>query len=217
MLAGDGDADVACGDCCACCATSHFVHVAPDEARTLARIPRELLFPAPGLPEGHLLLGYDERGRCPMLEEDGRCSIYADRPRTCRTYDCRVFTAAGIDADRDAITRRARRWRFACPTQGDRAARDAVQGAARFVRERAECFPGDAAPRDPVGVALLALEVYEVFLGHPEVVATGDCTSADCYLATAVIEAHERFVGAGAQRRSLDGDRAPRAQPAPEA
>ena len=43
-----GEADVPCGECCACCATSHFVHIGPDETETLARIPRELLFPAPG-------------------------------------------------------------------------------------------------------------------------------------------------------------------------
>ena len=28
---------------------------------------------------------------------DGRCSIYEHRPRTCRTYDCRIFTATGLD------------------------------------------------------------------------------------------------------------------------
>ena len=28
---------------------------------------------------------------------DNQCSIYEHRPRTCRTYDCRVFAAAGLD------------------------------------------------------------------------------------------------------------------------
>ena len=110
-LVTEHEAEVSCGECYACCTTSHFVHVRSDEARTLAAIPRELLFPAPGLPAGNFVLGYDEQGRCPMLI-DGGCSIYKDRPRTCRTYDCRVFAAAGIAADRDPITRQARRWRF---------------------------------------------------------------------------------------------------------
>jgi Fe-S-cluster containining protein len=30
---------------------------------------------------------------------DNRCSIYPHRPRTCGTYDCRVFPAAGLDND----------------------------------------------------------------------------------------------------------------------
>src|SRR6478736_1314494 len=117
-LRGERSADVPCGGCTACCTASQFVHIGPDETDALAHIPAELLFPAPLLPAGHVLLGHDERGHCPMLHE-GRCSIYAHRPRTCRTYDCRVFAAAdaGIDGGVDGlIAARARRWRFAYPT-----------------------------------------------------------------------------------------------------
>jgi Fe-S-cluster containining protein len=96
-IRGERGSEVPCGGCTACCTSSQFVHIGPDETGTFAAIPRKLLFPAPGAPPGHVLLGYDERGHCPMLV-DGACSIYADRPRTCRTYDCRVFPAAGIDA-----------------------------------------------------------------------------------------------------------------------
>ena len=52
-LRREADANVPCGDCCACCSTSHFVHIGPDEADTLAAIPSELLFEAPGSPGGH--------------------------------------------------------------------------------------------------------------------------------------------------------------------
>jgi uncharacterized protein len=177
VLREQHEADVPCGECSACCATSHFVHVGPEEARTLARIPRELLFPAPGLPAGNVLLGYDEQGRCPMLEDDGRCSIYEQRPLTCRTYDCRVFAAAGIATDRDPITRRARRWKFSHPTRDDCDQLVAVRSAARFVRERAERLPA-AVPRDSVHVALLAIRVCEVFLEHgDESGATGRASS----------------------------------------
>jgi Fe-S-cluster containining protein len=191
-LAADVEADVPCGECSACCMTSHFVHVGLEETRTLARIPRELLFPAPGLPVGNVLLGYDDQGRCPMLTGD-RCSIYEDRPLTCRTYDCRVFAAAGTAADADPITRQARRWRFSHPTREDRHEHEAVRAAARFLRERAECFPGGDAPRDPVRVALLAIRVYEVFLA-PEVEsgAAGRAPS-DLDIAKSVMAANERF------------------------
>ena len=87
--------DVPCGECNACCKSSYFIHIRPEETQTLSRIPGELLFAAPGLPEGNVLLGYDENGHCPMLIDE-KCSIYEHRPLTCRTYDCRIFPAAGI-------------------------------------------------------------------------------------------------------------------------
>ena len=39
------ESDVPCNGCTACCRSSQFVHVGPDEADTLAHIPAELLFP----------------------------------------------------------------------------------------------------------------------------------------------------------------------------
>ena len=125
-------AAVPCGACTACCTSSQFVHIEPDETDTLARIPAELLFPAPGKPRGHVLLGYDERGHCPMLA-DGRCTIYEHRPRTCRTYDCRVLPAAAFEHDEDVpveIGDRASRWRFSYATPAARVEHEAVEAAA---------------------------------------------------------------------------------------
>jgi uncharacterized protein len=198
VLAGEGDADVPCGECSACCASAHFVHVGPDERAALAAIPRELLFPAPGQPKGTMLLGYDKHGRCPLLGENGLCSVYAERPLTCRTYDCRVFAAAGTAADCEPITRQARRWRFAYPAQADRDRHAAVRAAAAFAGEEAGGPPGAGAPRDPVRVALLALKVYEVFLEHRAVAGTDDCALAERDLAEAVIAANEEFEAARA-------------------
>jgi len=125
-LRNEGGTDVPCGSCTACCTSEQFVHIEPDETDTLAHVPPELLFPAPMLPKGHLVLGYDEHGRCPMLVDE-RCSIYAHRPRTCRVYDCRAFAATGTALDEPsdaAIQVRVRRWRFSYPTADDRAAHD---------------------------------------------------------------------------------------------
>jgi Fe-S-cluster containining protein len=121
---------VPCGHCTACCSSSQFVHVGPEETATLARIPASLLFPAPGLPDGHVLLGYDSAGRCPLLA-DGRCSIYADRPRTCRTYDCRVFAAAGVTPDKPLIAERVRSWSFTYDDERSRSLHEDVLAAAR--------------------------------------------------------------------------------------
>jgi Fe-S-cluster containining protein len=130
-LRGEGDSDVPCAGCTACCTSSQFVHIEPDEADTLAHIPPELLFPAPRMPRGHVLLGYDEHGHCPMLI-DNRCSIYEHRPRACRTYDCRIFAATGVavDDDKPEIARRVRRWRFTYPTDADRTRQIALRAAA---------------------------------------------------------------------------------------
>jgi Fe-S-cluster containining protein len=125
---------VPCGSCRACCTSAQFVHISPDETDTLAHVPSALRFPAPGLPEGHVVLGYDEHGRCPMLVDDA-CSIYDHRPRTCRTYDCRVFAATGVDpgSAQPAIAERVAAWRFAVD---DRRRWDAVRAA----------VPADGAP-----------------------------------------------------------------------
>ena len=174
-IRGERDAEVACGPCTACCASSQFVHIAPDETDALAHIPKALLFPAPRMPRGHVLLGYDERGRCPMLTDAG-CSIYEHRPRTCRTYDCRVFAAAAVtpEDDKPAIARQAGRWVFEHPADADRAAHAAVRAAAEYLRDRADELPAGAAPRTATQRAVAAVEVHDVFLRPAEADADAD-------------------------------------------
>lgn len=164
--------DVPCGTCTACCTSSQFVHIGPDEGETLSRIPRALLFPAPSLPKGHVVMGYDERGHCPMFV-DGACSIYEHRPRTCRTYDCRVFPAAGVDPDDDgrvAIAAQVRRWRFDLPAGEDEVLQAAVQAAAAYLRANAARLPG-LVPSNTTQLAFLAVRVRELFV---ERLATGE-------------------------------------------
>jgi Fe-S-cluster containining protein len=169
-LRGERGSDVPCGGCTACCTSSQFIHIEPDETDTLAHIPADLLFPAPRLPFGHVLLGYDERGYCPMLV-DNRCSIYEHRPRTCRTYDCRVHPAAGLEGDDDEalIARQARRWRFSFPTRADQIRRDAVRAAATFLDEHRDSLPIATAPTTAAQTAVLAIEIHHSFLTGDEV------------------------------------------------
>jgi uncharacterized protein len=165
-LLHNSGADVACGECIGCCTSSYFIHITPEETGVLGRVPKEVLVAAPGLPKGHVLMGYDTNGRCPMLA-NGKCSIYEHRPHTCRNYDCRVFTAAGIVAgadDKAEINQRVRRWNFAYPTARDRDEHRAVQAAASFIREHPESFPSGRVPSDPSQLAILAIKAYEVFL-----------------------------------------------------
>jgi uncharacterized protein len=171
------DSDVPCAGCTACCRSSQFIHIAPDERETLARIPSELLFPAPGWPRGHVVLGYDERGHCPMLIND-RCSIYEHRPTTCRTYDCRIFAATGVDAgdDKVEIARRTEQWRFDV-APGDEATHAAVRAAAAYLDTHAGVL--GCTPVNQTQLAILALEIHEVFLhGEPEASVVRDALAA---------------------------------------
>lgn len=166
---GETASDVPCDGCTACCRASQFVVIAPDERDTIAHIPKALLFPAPRLPRGHVLLGYDERGHCPMLVDD-RCTIYSHRPRTCRTYDCRVFPAAGIEVDVDDDTKaeiaaRTRRWRFSFGVPADHVRHDAVRAAALFFAAHADELGPGAVPANPTQRAALAVAVHAVFVG----------------------------------------------------
>jgi uncharacterized protein len=166
---GERGSDVPCNGCTACCRASQFILVEPDERATLARIPSELLFPAPQMPRGHQVLGYDERGHCPMLVDD-RCSIYEHRPRACRAYDCRVFAATGVELDdptKAEVLARVRSWRFRTDGDDDRARHDALRAAARFLQVHADEL---AIGRSPTALAGLAVEVHEEFLdGEPDV------------------------------------------------
>ncbi len=166
-ISGRSVSDVPCDGCTACCTASQFIHIGPEETDALAHIPAQLLFPAPRLPTGHVLLGYDEQGHCPMLVNN-RCSIYEHRPRTCRTYDCRVFAATGVsveDKEKVLIDQRVRQWQFSFAAPNDHLGFASVQAAATFLRERAGELPEDTAPLTSTQLAVLAFRIHTVFLG----------------------------------------------------
>jgi len=170
-----GQSAVPCGECTACCTSSQFIHIGPDETETRSHIPAELMFPAPGLPSGHVVLGYDEHGHCPMLIDD-QCSIYDHRPATCRTYDCRIFPAAGLgidDVDKVLIDRRAQRWRFSYPTPADHTRHAAVRAAATFLDGHPDLLPRSSGS-STTQRAVLAIELHDAFLRHDD--ATDETT-----------------------------------------
>jgi Fe-S-cluster containining protein len=188
-LVEGGDAEVACGECIGCCSSSYFIHIKSSDTQSLARINKDILVDAPGLPKGNVLMGFDKNGHCPMLV-DGKCSIYAYRPQTCRNYDCRVFTGAGITAgskDKAVINERVKNWQFSYPTEQDRKEHQAVQDAATFIRKNASNFPGGRVPSDPSQLAILAIKVHSVFLDKKT------ANAPNSQIASAIIEASRRF------------------------
>jgi Fe-S-cluster containining protein len=164
-LDGRGESDVPCGDCDACCRSGYFIELKPTDDAARRRIPAVLLFDAPGAPRGYQVLGHDEAGRCPMLEAAG-CAIYADRPLTCRTYDCRIFAATGIAeaaAEKSAVTARARRWRFSYRDDESRALHQSLRLGTGVLRALQQGEGASDLPRTITQLALLAVQLHEHF------------------------------------------------------
>lgn len=194
-LITDAGTEVNCGECNACCSSSYFIHIRPEETKTISHINKNLLFPAPGLPRGNVLMGYDEHGRCPMLVKQ-KCSIYKHRASTCRNYDCRIFAAAGIDPggdDKARIKKRTDQWRFNYPTQKDHNEHAAVKAAVQFIQEHSACFPDGAIPHNPSQLAILAIKVYAVFLKDHDIYSQSLKISSDMEIAKAIMKANENF------------------------
>jgi len=165
LQSGKGGADVPCGCCRGCCRSSMFIHIQPEETQTIRRIPRALLFPAPGLPKGHVLMGYSDKGQCPMLAGN-ECSIYVDRPQTCRDYDCRIFAATGVAVDAQAqaeIAQRVEAWEFHYEGEESREQHGILKEAANFLQKNTDLFPPGSLPVYPVQLATLAVRIYRLF------------------------------------------------------
>jgi Fe-S-cluster containining protein len=190
LRSGNGGSDVPCGACRGCCRSSMFVHIKPEETQTLQRIPGALLFPAPGLPKGHVLMGYGDKGQCPMLV-DNECSIYEYRPQTCRDYDCRVFAATGVAVDERTqaeIARRVEAWVFDYGSQESREEHRMLREAAGFLQKNRDLFPPGSLPSYPVQLAALAVRIYRLFCDM-RVSGGGDVCGRDAVIAGSILSA----------------------------
>ena len=81
---------VPCADCSACC---YYEGIVVDEKRDRRRLPHLL---TERNADGELVLQRRADGACVHLGELG-CMVYEHRPSTCRSFDCRVYTAMGLD------------------------------------------------------------------------------------------------------------------------
>ncbi len=168
VLQGHGESDVPCGTCTGCCTSSYYIRIRPADRAAVAGISPGYFVRGRGMPPDEVLMGWRHDGTCPALAPTG-CTIYAQRPMTCRDYDCRIFAAAGLEAgdERKAvINERVRTWRFRFETEAERRSFEAIRRAATFIQQRPESFPenGRGVPTAPTGIAVLALKTCEVFL-----------------------------------------------------
>jgi Fe-S-cluster containining protein len=191
LRSGKSEADVPCGACTACCRSSMFIHSGPEETRTIRRIPRALLFPAPGLPRGHVVMGYSDNGCCPMLV-DNKCSIYEYRPQTCRSYDCRVFTATGVAVGgqtQPEIAHRVKAWVFNYESEQSRQEHRIVREAASFLQKNWDLFPPGSLPDHPAQLAALAVGIYGLFSDMTTRVGSSESAMPDAVIVRAIMTA----------------------------
>jgi uncharacterized protein len=165
VLRGHAAADVPCGDCVGCCVSSYPIPLRTTDQAALAAVPDEFLHLPNGRAGALARMGYRADGSCPMLAQ-GRCSIYAARPQTCRDYDCRIYAAAGLlpDGERPVIAARVKAWAFGFASESERQSAAALLAAARFIRTHAADFPASMRAGAATSAAVLAVKVFSLFL-----------------------------------------------------
>lgn len=161
--------NVPCGDCVGCCTSHYSILLRPHDV-ALDIVPVKFLSSVNGFAYPHAKMNPSANGHCPMFE-NGKCSIYSSRPQTCLDYDCRIFTAAGIDAgpSRPVINQRIREWQFSYESGEERIAHRAIQSAAAFITKHADRFPAHWNTATPSAVAVLAIKVYGLFVSDVDV------------------------------------------------
>lgn len=102
-------ANVPCAGCTACC-RRYNVELDPDEAVEGLEFITDSA-------TGRITLKRRPDGSCVHLVE-GKCTVYAIRPRACRVYDCRMYVFCGVlPPDSVEIVQR---WRIDRKTEEDR-------------------------------------------------------------------------------------------------
>ena len=153
---------VPCSDCSACCQSSLFILITPSDKEAKRAIPDQIMFKAPGLPDGYYLMGYDAQGRCPMFKDD-QCSIYEARPDTCRRFDCRVLTATNayqLPEAQFSIANKARHWSFRPDSNAEKLKK--IQQAFIQIESLAEKDSEKLIPAYLISRAAMSVEFYEL-------------------------------------------------------
>jgi uncharacterized protein len=159
-LLHDGDVDVPCGTCAACCESGYLIPIHPDETDVRAHVPDDRLRRSADPDDDTVYIAHGDDGRCAM--HVGGCTIYAHRPRACRAFDCRVLAATGIAIDDSVgVARQAARWRFALQTDDDHERQRAVLAA---VAALAEADPDGESLRSPMRRAVVAVAGHGRFM-----------------------------------------------------
>lgn len=109
----EGDpVDPGCDNCSAPCCCSFAPILSADEAKSGRYAIDYVPFPEEGIGKTDFVPSPSARvavvakkadGTCAHQDQDGRCGIWANRPKSCALYDCRKETRPGL---RDFVQKR---------------------------------------------------------------------------------------------------------------
>lgn len=140
-------ASVPCGDWKACCRAGYFIPVHRHEWSTRAAIHARLLVTPPAHCDdgNYQLISTIRCGHCALLKEDA-CSIYRERPQTCRDYDYRLFASSGLLSGHGEIDQQIARGRFHYGNEESRHTHAASRATTGFGINHAGAFPEGRVP-----------------------------------------------------------------------
>ncbi len=92
-----GEVDIPCGDCSACCRAGAPVY--EDDGSEVAK---------------------DKDGCCVHLRPDGKCDRYQTRPEHCRLYTCTLLSIAGVVTDSALMNAALEAWEWDLSAPADR-------------------------------------------------------------------------------------------------
>lgn len=93
---------VPCGHCNICCRWGYYTEVSYDQGDS-PELETEVS------PDGRTVLRQKENGECFYLVE-GKCSVYAIRPLTCRNFDCRGMAYLQIPIGDPLLRQAVEQW-----------------------------------------------------------------------------------------------------------
>lgn len=160
------ESDVPCGECVGCCSSSQFITLSEGEYASLEDRHSRFLTTNPF--NGLKMIAFTKKGLCPFLVE-AKCTIYTQRPTTCRCYDCRIFAAAGIsagDQNYSLINDRAKRWEFKYSSAAAKEKHEAIKNAALWIR--GHFAEKTLLVENSIFLAMLAIKHHEKFVKDPD-------------------------------------------------
>jgi Fe-S-cluster containining protein len=93
------EATVNCGHCTACCRDAPLIVLTEGERpEPFDKMVRIVVECDDGKEKSFWLLPHQPNGDCYYLR-DGQCSVYEQRPKMCRTFDCRFIALKPNDFD----------------------------------------------------------------------------------------------------------------------
>lgn len=102
MILDINSSTLKCNQCVACCQSETMVALTPEEIHS-GKYQKVMFGDVAHLP-------HKDNGDCVYLD-NGKCSIYQDRPAVCREYDCRksllLLEGIGLKVNYDDATMRA--------------------------------------------------------------------------------------------------------------